>query len=324
MGNFKDITNSINADLDYFEEYLNSISMENDGLIKEVLDYVFDTKGKRVRPVLVYLASRLFGEPTKSTHLAAILIEIMHTATLLHDDVVDEAKLRRAKPTINEKWDNKVAVLTGDYLFARAMKIATDEKEHRLFDIITPAIMSLSVGELQQMSNNSEFNTILDKYFEVIGNKTASLISVCCECGAYTSGASEAEVDSLKKLGTLMGLIFQIKDDILDYDGNGATGKQIGIDLLEGKVTLPVICAWNNMNGSQRIEFRELWDLDVKLDNHKNSIIEKVKSFNGIKGSYKEIDSLKQDALKILKGINNSGAKKAMIKLIDYIIDRDK
>lgn len=324
MDNFKDITNSVNADLNYFEEYLRSISSENEGLIKEVLDFVFDTKGKRVRPVLVYLASRLFGEPTKSTHLAAILIEIMHTATLLHDDVVDEAKIRRSKPTINEKWDNKIAVLTGDYLFARAMKIATDEKEHRLFDIITPAIMSLSVGELQQMSNNSEFNTNLDKYFEVIENKTASLISVCCECGAYTSGASESEVVSVKKLGTLMGLIFQIKDDILDYNGNGATGKQIGIDLLEGKVTLPVICAWNNMNASEQIEFRKLWDIENKLEEHKDLLIEKVKSFGGIKGSYKTIESLKKDALEILKTIDNSGAKKAMIKLIDYIIDRDK
>ena len=324
MTSFKEITKSINTDLEYFETLLNSTYDTDKELLSDVLDYTFTTKGKRVRPVLVYLSARLFAEPTERTHIAAILIELMHTASLLHDDVVDVACLRRNKPTVNSKWDNRTAILTGDFLFARAMKLVSEEKQHQLFDIITPAIMSLSVGELQQMSNKSEFNIEHCKYFEVIENKTASLISACCETGAYSVQATEHEIVNLKEFGRLVGLIFQIKDDILDYVGDKSTGKQIGIDALEQKITLPVICAWKNMNVSDKDIFTKLWSLEEKQDIDLSEIISLVIDNDGITDSYKSMDQIKLDALKILKPIKNSSAKKAMIKLIDFIIDRDR
>lgn len=321
---FKDITNSISKDLDTFEVLLSEIVKESDDSVAEMLDYIFEAKGKRVRPILVYLSNRLFSEPNKSTHNAAVLVELMHTATLLHDDVVDKADLRRGKTTVNTKWDDKTAVLTGDYLFAKSMKLATDNNEYKLFEIITPAIMRLSLGELQQMDKSKKFDISKSRYFEVIKNKTASLIAACCKSGAYTGGASESQIAIVEEVGELLGMIFQIKDDILDYTGSKKTGKQTGIDIREGKVTLPVICTWKNMCVLEQRDFRELWQTEPKSEEIVNGIIKTVVFNKGITDSYAVIDELKKKALRLLSELPDTKAKAALKKLIDYIIDRDK
>jgi len=321
---FNSITNSIKKDLDVFENLLKDIAGDSEVVIAEILEYIFENKGKRVRPILVYLTNRLFSEPNKSTHNAAILLELMHTATLLHDDVVDNASLRRGQKTVNSKWDDKTAVLTGDYLFAKSMKIATDNNEYKLFDIITPAIMRLSLGELQQMRKSEDFDLSIDKYYEVIKNKTASLISTCCKAGAYTGGASDSQVSIIENFGELLGIIFQIKDDILDYNGDKVTGKQTGIDILENKVTLPLICAWDNMNNSQRISFNLLWKVEDKNQYHIDTIIKYVIDNKGITDCYKVIEEFKKKALDLLIDIPNCKAKSALIELVDFIIDREK
>lgn len=321
---FKEITNSINKDLDKFENLLQDIANDSDIAVSGILDYIFEAKGKRVRPILVYLTNRLFSEPNQSTHHAAVLVELMHTATLLHDDVVDKAALRRGKTTVNNKWDDKTAVLTGDYLFAKAMKLATDNDEYKLFDIITPAIMRLSLGELQQMNKSKSFDISKNRYFEVIKNKTASLISVCCKSGAYTGGADERQIALLEEFGELLGMIFQIKDDILDYNGSEKTGKLTGIDILENKITLPVICTWKNMCVLEQRDFKELWLTEPKDQELVDGIIKTVIFNKGISGSYAVIDDLKKKALQLLAELPDSKAKAALIKLLDYIIDRDK
>jgi len=324
MKNYKEITNNITKDLDYFESMLKEMANSHNDLLRDILTYIFESKGKRVRPVLVYLTCRLFSEPQKSTHHAALLVELMHTATLLHDDVVDKAMLRRGKQTINHKWDDKTAVLAGDFLFAKAMQIATDNKEYELFDIITPAIISLSVGELQQMSNSSRFEVNREKYFEVIKNKTASLLSVCCKSGAYTSGTANENVSKAELFGEILGMIFQIKDDILDYAGNGETGKETGIDIREGKITLPFICAWENMSLSEQENTKKLWHVAGNNREAENSVISAVIKNGGIVGSEKIMLQLKKEALEVLKAFPNSKAKDALSALIDYIIERDK
>jgi octaprenyl-diphosphate synthase len=321
---FKEITRNIKSDLDHFESLLNEISITEKDLLNEILTFIFETKGKRVRPVLVYLTARLFGQPNKSTHHAALLVELMHTATLLHDDVIDKATLRRGKQTINHRWDDKTAVLTGDFLFAKAMKLATDHKEYKLFDIITPAIISLSVGELQQMSNSANFKVSRDNYFEVIKKKTASLLSVCCESGAYTAGVDDVTVKRAGYFGEILGIIFQIKDDILDYVGNGETGKETGIDIREGKITLPLICAWDNMDESSKAKIVSLWDQVGINRSYEKVIIQEVIKFDGILEAEKIMKELKAQALEVLNDFPDTPARLALAQIIDYIIDRNK
>jgi octaprenyl-diphosphate synthase len=242
---------------------------------------------------------------------------------LLHDDVVDKAKIRRGNDTVNFKWDDKTAVLAGDFLFAKAMKIATDNKEYKLFDIITPAIISLSVGELQQMANSAKFDVSQEKYFEVIRDKTASLLSVCCKTGVYSAGASEELIVKAGKFGEIIGLIFQIKDDILDYVGNGETGKEIGIDIKEGKITLPFIYGWNSCNEAEKELLKKYWN-NPDSEDSVNSIIKMIIGHNGIVECEKKMKSFKNDALNILKDFPKSNARVALAAIIDYIIDREK
>ncbi len=322
--NFNLITNNINKDLAKFENILQEIIESTKPPVYDALNHLFASKGKRIRPILIYLTNHLFSNTNQSTHNAAVIIELMHTATLLHDDVIDKATIRRGIDTVNNKWDNKTAILTGDYLFARATKIATDNKEYKLFDIITPAIMDLSVGELQQLKNSKDFYINSDLYFEVIQNKTASLISACCESGALTGGANEKQMRLMKEFGKILGIIFQIKDDILDYSDSKKIGKQKGIDILENKITLPVICMWENLNPTKQNEFKELWLTENKNQDLINTISELVISNNGIADSYIIIEKYKEKALEILKEIPDSKTKKTVVNLIDYIIKRDK
>lgn len=322
--NFKQITNEIESDLQIFEQMLKSVAEDSELVVKEILDYIIESKGKRIRPVLVYLCARLFGVPTQSTHNAAILIEIMHTATLLHDDVVDKAHLRRGKTTLNSKWDDKTAVLTGDYLFAKAMKLATDNNEYHLFDIITPAIMSLSLGELQQMDKSKNFDINEDKYYEIIKNKTAALMSVSCQAGAYTGGASQEQIKTITKFGETLGMIFQIKDDILDYTGSNNTGKEVGIDIKEGKVTLPLIMTWKSLSENDRKILLYYWEKAAYCEGGQKFIINMVKNNNGILLSNNIMLDYKNTVNNMLLELPNNRVKSALAKLVDYVIDRDK
>ncbi|MDD2634330.1 MAG: polyprenyl synthetase family protein [Bacteroidales bacterium] len=322
--NFKKITNEIESDLKIFEQLLNNVAGDSELVVKEVLDYIFESKGKRIRPVLVYLCARLFAGSTQSTHNAAILIEIMHTATLLHDDVVDKANLRRGKKTLNNKWDDKTAILTGDYLFAKAMKLATDNNEYYLFDIITPAIMSMSLGELQQMDKSRKFDVDEKKYYEIIRNKTAALIAVSCQAGAYTGGANQEQIKVITEFGEILGMIFQIKDDILDYTGNNNTGKEVGVDIKEGKVTLPLIMTWKSLSENDRKILLYYWEKAANCEGGQKFIINMVKNKNGILLSNNIMLDYKNRANNILLELPNNKVRLALSKLIDYVIDRDK
>jgi octaprenyl-diphosphate synthase len=324
MNRFEEITGIISSDLENFENLLNKVNDPYHEVLDGVLNYVFEIKGKRIRPALVYLISRLFGNPTKSTDIAALLVEIIHTATLLHDDVIDEAAIRRGRSSVNYKWNDKTAILSGDFLFAKAMKVATDNKEYRLFDIITPAIINLSMGELMQMKYSQDFLIDEDKYYEVIKCKTASLISVCCEAGAYSTGANKYDVELCRLFGEKLGCIFQIKDDILDYVGNNKTGKQIGIDIKEKKITLPLICAWKNMTEYQQDILINLWNSVCNNPENIQLIIKMVVDNNGISDCEKIMYEHKDNVLKILDNFEESKSKLALVELLDFIIERDK
>lgn len=324
MYKFTKIAENINSDLENFEILLHKISDSQYDVVQNIIKYIFETKGKRIRPTLVYLVARLFDKPTESTDTAALLVEIIHTATLLHDDVIDRATLRRDKPTVNSLWNDKTAVLTGDYLFATAMKLATDKEEYKLFNIITPAVINLSIGELLQIDYSKDFLISKEKYYQIISYKTASLISVCCEAGAYTVNAKNEDIIFCRNFGELLGCIFQIKDDILDYVGDKNTGKEIGIDIKEKKVTLPLISAWNNMSETERNRLLFLWS---SIDNNSNNIQEIINIViknNGISICEGEMFKLKKEAINILDNFNDSKAKSALKNILDYIIERNK
>ncbi|MDL2262651.1 polyprenyl synthetase family protein [Bacteroidales bacterium OttesenSCG-928-I21] len=323
MNKFKEILDVLDSDIDRFEAMFHEFINSGHEILEKIVEYIFETKGKRIRPILVYLTARLFSSPTKTTDIAALVVETIHTATLLHDDVIDEAILRRSKPTINHKWDDKTAILSGDYLFAKAMNLTTENGEYRIFDIISPTIVNLSVGELLQMKYANQFSVDEDKYYEIINYKTTSLLSACCEVGAYSAGASKDEINYCRQFGEKLGCIFQIKDDILDYIGNKKTGKKIGVDIKERKVTLPLICAWKNMSLSERSHLAELWSSAEKTPEIVSQIQSLVIDKGGISGCEHVMKLHKDEASAILKNFKESDSKKALQKLLNYMLERD-
>ena len=321
---FDFITEYIKKDLDSLENSLVEIADSNEEYIKEILKFIFETKGKRIRPALVYTCCRLFGKVNKSTHNAALVLEMMHTASLLHDDVVDRASLRRGRQTVNSKWDDKTAVLVGDYLFSRSMKIATEFDENELLKLITPVIVNLSLGELHQMNNSMQFKVDINEYYKIIINKTASLISVCCKAGAVSAGTNQENIKNIELFGDILGLMFQIKDDILDYVGNEETGKEKGVDIKEGKITLPFILAWNDMNDLEREQIENYWRNVSNDESLTKIIIRKVIEKGGISKSEQILQDMKYKALIFLKNAPKSDARQALEELVDYIITRNK
>ena len=323
MNNLENIIKTIEFDLKQFDIYFNEIIKPEEPELNDFINYIFSVNGKKIRPILIYTTAKLFGKPTITTHRAAVITELIHTATLLHDDVVDNAKIRRGRLSANAKWDNNSSILLGDLLFAKAMKCATDNKEYKLFDIITPAIINLSSGELIQNVYSKKFTADLDLYYKIINYKTASLLSVCCEAAAYSVNATENEIQSAKKLGELLGIIFQIKDDILDYDRNNNSGKELGIDLKEGKVTLPVITACNNMSKDMKAKLISLWNSKEKNNKIVNEIINIVVDNNGITESEEIMIKHKKEAITCLNNFKDTDIKLLFIELLDYIISRN-
>jgi octaprenyl-diphosphate synthase len=322
---FKEISKNIKLDLENFEVLLNELFIDEDESLKEFFDFIFKIKGKRVRPALVYLFARMFGETNSTSHDAALLVELIHTATLLHDDVIDEAVLRRGVVSVNKKWDNKTAILLGDYLLAKSMQVTTKHQEYKLFDIITPSVLALSLGELeQQISNFKNFEINEEKYFKIIKNKTASLLSACCKAGAYSTVKDEIILEKAHEFGENLGIIFQIKDDILDYVGNEKTGKEKGIDIKEGKITLPLIRAFQNMSESNRNQLKVAWQQAFDDAEIRKNIIELTIKNNGIKSAEQDMQIYRNRALNILNEFPKCSARDALEELIDYVIERDK
>ncbi|MDR2834870.1 MAG: polyprenyl synthetase family protein [Bacteroidales bacterium] len=315
------IIKTINPDLQRFESSLDEIIKLYDYFPDKILQYILETKGKKIRPSLTYLSAHLFGKPTISTDTAALIIELMHIASLLHDDVIDEAKLRRKQLTVNSKWDNKTAILTGDFIFSLAMKIAAQTKEYYLFDLISPAVMDLSLGEIYEIKFSNYFEINKEKYFQIIRLKTAALIACCFECGAYSVKAEKNEIETAKKLGEIIGIMFQIKDDMLDYIGK-KTGKEIGIDIKDKKITLPLILAYHNMDEKSKKEIENLWE-NVDERNFQR-IISLVVENKGIEKSEEILFQYRSESKQLLEKFSNKKIISTIKKLIEYLTVRDK
>ncbi|RZL49080.1 MAG: polyprenyl synthetase family protein [Pedobacter sp.] len=323
MPGINQIKQPIAAEIDAFEAKFKD-SMHSDApLLNRITHYIVKRKGKQMRPMFVFFAAKLCGGIIESTHRGAALVELLHTATLVHDDVVDNAYERRGFFSINALWKNKIAVLVGDYLLAKGLLLSVNNSEFALLKIVSTAVQQMSEGELLQIEKVRRMDISEALYFDVIRQKTASLIASCCACGAASAGADEETVEKMRLFGEKVGIAFQIKDDTFDF-GTDDVGKPIGIDIKEKKVTLPLIYALNRAEKSERKRIINL------VKNHQDDpkkiqeIIDFVNSKNGVHYANEKMQEYQQQAFDILYQFEESDARTGLEQLVRYTTERKK
>jgi octaprenyl-diphosphate synthase len=313
----------IAADIDVFEEKFKASMHSETPLLDRITHYIVKRKGKQIRPMFVFFAAKLCGGIQESTHRGAALVELLHTATLVHDDVVDNAYERRGFFSINALWKNKIAVLVGDYLLAKGLLLSVNNNELRLLQIVSEAVRQMSEGELLQIEKVRKMDISEELYFDVIRQKTASLIASCCACGAASSGADEETIEKMRLFGEKVGIAFQIKDDTFDF-GTDDVGKPLGIDIKEKKVTLPLIYALNHADRAERKKIINLvknhQDDPVKIQ----AIIDFVNSKNGVHYANQKMIQYQQEAFDILYTFEESEARTGLEQLVRYTTERKK
>lgn len=307
-----------------FESYFKSAMKSSNGLLDKITHYIIKRKGKQMRPMFVFLSSQLCGGVSKSTFNAASLIELLHTATLVHDDVVDDANTRRGFFSINALWKNKIAVLVGDYFLSRGLLISVENKEFELLRIVSNAVKEMSEGELLQQEKSRLLNITEEVYYQIIHQKTASLIAACCEAGAAAAQASSEDQQKMKEFGALVGLAFQIKDDLFDYGFGKDIGKPIGIDIQEKKMTLPLIFTINNADKPTASKLKNIVKNQNQNTEKVKELVQIVFASGGIQYATKKMEEFRDKALTILATFPESEAKKSLELLVHYTIDREK
>jgi octaprenyl-diphosphate synthase len=290
-------------------------------LLDKIMNYIVKRKGKQMRPMFVFLSAGMCGSITESTYRGASLIELLHTATLVHDDVVDDANYRRGFFSVNALWKNKIAVLVGDFLLSRGLMLSIDNKDFELLGLVTEAVKEMSEGELLQMEKARHLDITEDVYFDIIRQKTASLISSCCAVGASSAKANDEQVLRMKNIGREIGMAFQIKDDLFDY-GEDEIGKPVGIDIKEKKLTLPLIYS---LSKASWLEKRKIIGI-VKNENEKpekvRQVIAFVKAAGGIEYAKKVMDSFYNKSIEMLNSFPESQYRNSLKQLVQYTIER--
>jgi octaprenyl-diphosphate synthase len=324
MISLDDIRDPVKQEMKEFDKRFRSSISSDIPLLNMVTGYVLRRKGKQMRPLFVFLSSKMTGEITESTYTAASLIELMHTATLVHDDVVDESNERRGVFSVNAIWKSKVAVLFGDYLLARGLLLAVRKKDYDLLEIISDASREMSEGELLQIQKSRSLNIDIDTYYEVIRKKTATLIASCTACGAKASGASQSVVDKVYNLGIQIGMAFQIKDDLFDYQDHGVIGKPTGNDIKEKKFTLPLIYALNQAEPGRRKSMIRQIKNGNRSQKVVNEVVRFVNDMGGIDFANRKMQEFKLSALESLNDFPASPARDAMKDLVEFTVSRKK
>lgn len=313
----------IESELKSFETHFREAMRSPVPLLDRITYYIVRRKGKQVRPMFVFLAAKLCGEIKESTFSAASLIELLHTATLVHDDVVDDAYQRRGFFSINALWKNKIAVLVGDYLFSQGMLLALKKKEFRLLEIVSDAVKAMSEGELLQIEKARRLDIKEEVYYEIIRQKTASLIASACCAGAASTSQDEATIERMRLFGEKIGIAFQIRDDLFDF-GSEDVGKPLGIDIKEKKMTLPLIYALDNATKADRKRIIN----NVKRHNTKpekvKEVIEFVQQSGGIQYAEEAMHRHRSEAFELLDQFPDSDAKIALEQLVRFVTDRRK
>lgn len=323
MTNFDEIRDLISSDLERLQKIIKQSLSSNSPLLNKIVDKYLETKGKQIRPIIVVLSAKFFGaEVSDGVLCGAASVELLHNASLIHDDVIDETKQRRGHDTINNTWDNHIAVLVGDFFVSNALACAIRTNDFRVISTISELGKELSTGEIDQIDVAKHHSIDEQTYFSIINKKTASLFQSCVKVGGYSVGASDTDIANLSKFVELLGLSFQIKDDIFDYFKDDAIGKPTGNDLREGKVTLPLIYALSRTESPRHGEMRRLADSDSLTTEQIETLIDFAKAVGGIEYAYATMERLRAEARSILEPYPDNEAKQAFMSLFDYIIKR--
>jgi len=323
LANLNQIKKPIEAELDIFEEKFRQTMKSNIALLDRVMYYIVQRKGKQMRPMFVFLSAKVCGQISESTYTAASLIELLHTATLVHDDVVDDAYERRGFFSINALWKNKIAVLIGDYLLAKGLLVSLENNQHRLLQITSNAVKEMSEGELLQIEKARRLDIKEAIYYEIIRKKTASLIASACSAGAASVTADENTIERMRLFGEKIGIAFQIKDDLLDY-GDDDIGKPHGIDIKERKLTLPVIYTLQHASPADRRHIIYIIKNENKNKDKVNEVINFVKQHGGIQYAEQKMYDYKNEAFEILKQFAESESTIALKELVEFTTERKK
>jgi octaprenyl-diphosphate synthase len=315
----------IQKEMEFFELKFKASMISSVALLNRITHYIVRRKGKQMRPMFVFLVAKMVsnGDFKEKTYRGASIIELIHTGSLVHDDVVDDSNRRRGFFSLNALWKNKIAVLVGDYLFSKSLLLSIENDDFDLLKLISIALKEMVEGELLQIEKARQLDINEEVYFEIIRQKTATLISACCGIGAASVGSDTEEIEKMRKFGQLIGIAFQIKDDLFDYS-DAKIGKPTGIDIKEQKMTLPLIYTINHCSKKEK-----KWLIKSVKNHNKDKkrvkeVIAFVKQNGGIEYTDKKMKEYQQNALKILDTYPNSEYKKSLITMVNYVIEREK
>ncbi len=323
MSSIDSIHNSISAEMSRLNGIIRSHLLSESAMMNAIVERYLLAKGKQLRPMLTILSSRLLGQVGENVLRAGAAVEMLHNATLIHDDVIDQSDTRRGHPTINSVWDNHIAVLVGDFFLSKALVCAASTHDLRIMNVLSGLGAELSVGEIEQADNAQRHNITEAAYMNIISYKTAALFTACVEVGALAAGADTDSLGPIKKFAHLLGQAFQIKDDIFDYYDNPAVGKPTGNDLLEGKVTLPLIHALKQQSPLRDRMAALLQQPELARDDI-NLLVDFAKQNGGIDYSYEVMSRMRDEAFLCLESYGDSAAAADLKDVFTYIINREK
>ncbi|MEY3049462.1 MAG: hypothetical protein RL365_1500 [Bacteroidota bacterium] len=319
----EEIIAPVEKELAEFEQFFSSTMKSDVPLLDKVTHYLVKRKGKQIRPLFVFLSCKMFSETNSKSFDAAALVELLHTATLVHDDVVDDANERRGYFSVNALWKNKIAVLVGDYMLSRILLLSIENQNTDLLAIIARSVREMSEGELLQIEKARKLDITEDVYFEVIRKKTASLIATCCEAGYLASGG-KTHREVMRLFGEKVGLAFQLKDDIFDFGSAADIGKPTGNDIREQKMTLPIIYTLKNAPIAEATELKNIIKNHNESESHIRKAIDLVKRNKGIEYAEERMRSLGNEAKALLDEFPDNQAKMALLGLVEYTMNRTK
>jgi octaprenyl-diphosphate synthase len=324
MSTLATIKRPVENEMAEFEAYFSKTMRSEIPLLKIIVNYILRRKGKQMRPLLVFLTASLNGKICETTYVAATLIELLHTTSLVHDDVVDDAHERRGALSINALWNSKIAVLVGDYLLSKGLLISIEKNSFDMLEIVSEAVKSMSEGELLQLQKSRKLNIKEDDYFRIISMKTAALIAACTACGAKSVSNNPEITQNMKDFGENIGIAFQIRDDLLDYEGNGLTGKASGNDIKEQKITLPLIYALDHSGNSKKRRILSIIKNKKKTRDEIKEVIEFVSESGGMEYSELIMNQYRDKALAILDSYSDSEVKNSLKEFVLYTTSRNK
>jgi octaprenyl-diphosphate synthase len=323
MSSLARIRKPVEKEMADFELFFNRTLKSEVPLLKIILNYIFRRKGKQMRPLLVFLTAGLNGKISEATYVAATMIELLHTASLVHDDVVDDARERRGALSINALWNSKIAVLVGDYMLSQGLLISVEKNRFDMLEIVSDAVKSMSEGELLQLQKARKQNITEEDYFRIIKSKTAALIAACTACGAVSATADADVIQLMKELGENIGVAFQIRDDLLDYEGNGLTGKAPGNDIKERKITLPLIHALEKSPYTERKHILGIVKQKKKSKSEISEVIKFVSDSGGMEYGETKMNQYRDKALAILDSYPDSEVKDSLKEFVLYTTSRN-